>query len=365
MAVERNTSTTITIDGVTYVYFGGTNYLGLAHRTELMQAAEVAFRQFGFSAGASRLTSGETLLITDLERELAEFGQAESSIVLPAGYLSNFAVVDALDDQVDAWIVSPQAHGSIKSALQSSKKRVFTYEDDDLTWFREKYQLNQDTRLGVFAEPIDPLTGDCLDLHALLLRISPSDYLILDEAHSFGVLGTHGIGALEHYHMQPSQYLIRTGTFSKALGTYGGFVLAASDVIARVKQLSNSYKASTALASPVVAATRESIRLLQEDAESTVHRLQQNVRIVNGKLCELGFDNFRAHSTPIYHLSNSPSVNLLRQSLPNDGFYLPSVSNYFAGSCEIGLRWTLQSGHTNEQLGRLLTAIERHLQPVH
>ena len=101
MPIEANNSTSVTVDGVTYAYFGGTDYLGLAHRPELMRAAEKAFQSYGFSAGFSRLTSGESDLLLQLEDSLSEFARSEAALVLTAGYMSNFAVVDALDGVVE------------------------------------------------------------------------------------------------------------------------------------------------------------------------------------------------------------------------------------------------------------------------
>src|ERR1700677_3640700 len=100
MVIEANKSTTVTVDGIEYIYFGGTNYLGLAHRPELMQASARAFEKYGFSAGASRLTSGENDLMLQLEKELSDFANAESAVVLPAGFMSNAVVVDAIEDLV-------------------------------------------------------------------------------------------------------------------------------------------------------------------------------------------------------------------------------------------------------------------------
>src|SRR5262249_54662437 len=122
MVLIANHSTAVTIGGKEYLYFGGTNYLGMAHRRELIEATDRAFEAFGFSAGASRLTWGKNELLLSLEEEQAKFANAERSVVLPAGFLSNQVVVDALDEVIDIWVMSKQAHSSIQSALRLSRK---------------------------------------------------------------------------------------------------------------------------------------------------------------------------------------------------------------------------------------------------
>ncbi len=362
MIIQGNQSTSITIDGKDYVYFGGTNYLGIAHRAELWQAAEAAFKKFGFSSGASRLTSGETDLLLNLEKDLAAFVLSEASLVLPAGFMTNTAVVDALDEQVDFWIVQKSAHGSIKSALAQSRKVIAV--DQPFSTFIDRPSLLAGLglatcRLGIFAEPIDPLLGQLQDISALLTLLNDSDFLVLDEAHSIGVLGERGRGALEHFNIAAHPNVIRTGTFSKAFGAQGGFVIASTEIVELIKDRSGSFKLSTPLSPVACAAARESIRLVSQSPETTVRQLHANIHHTNQKLVERGFEQFASNCVPIYHLPDGPAIRQLRETLPGKGLYLPSVKSYFAGICKIGLRWTIQAGHTSEQLDLLLNSIAK------
>src|SRR5262249_43022815 len=157
--------------------------------------------------------------------------------------------------RVDAWVIDRQAHGSIKAALALSDKPKFTSDfrllDGDL---RERHHLSAGATLAVVAEPVDPMSGDLFDLSRLARSLSNHDYLVLDEARSLGGLGKSGKGALEHLGLQRlGSRLVRTGTFSKAIGSHGGYVLGASDVIADIKHLSGCYKSSTPLNPPACA----------------------------------------------------------------------------------------------------------------
>lgn len=365
MVIEANNSTTINLDGKEYIYFGGTNYLGMAHRSELWSAATAAFERYGFSAGASRLTSGESDLLIELEHDLAHFAKEEDSIVLPAGFMTNRAVVDAINDEVDYWIISKYAHGSIKSALAHTGKvlMVDAFLPAEATGDRRSLRGRlglPECRLGFFAEPIDPLLGWLQDIRALSHLVGDTDFLVLDEAHSFGVLGEHGRGALEHFNIPASNpRIIRTGTFSKALGSQGGFILASKQTAKLLKANSNSYKVSTPLSPVACAASLAGLRLLRDQPDSTIRQLRKNLGTVNEGLVEIGFGEFANNPVPIYHLPDSPKIAALREYLPKAGMYLPTVTSYFADFCEIGLRWTIQSGHSAQHLNQLLEAIAK------
>lgn len=357
MIVSQNRSTRIRVEGRECLYFGGTNYLGLAHRPEIIEAMNQAFATYGLSSGASRLTSGETELLISLETELADFASSESALVLGAGFMTNQAVVEALDDEIDGWLVSNLAHGSIKTALSQSLKPVTLYEAGREAEARES--IARDLRLGVFVEPIEPLTGSRANLDALANTLTPADILILDEAHSLGVLGTEGQGAAGCFDRSAGELkveLIRTGTLSKAFGCYGGIILGSSLFISRVKALSPCYKSSTSLPPPLCAAARQALLLVREKT-TTVTPLQANIRSLNHRLAELGIETYKNNSVPIYYLEDSPSVARLRDQLLDRGIYIPLVTSYFADYCHIGLRWTIQAGHSEDDLDFLVSQL--------
>lgn len=363
MPIEKNQSTIITIDGKQYRYFGGANYLGLAHRPELLQTATSAFRSYGFSSGASRLTSGENDLITKLEQNLAEFARAPAALALPTGYMANLAVIDAIDDLVDVWVIQEQSHGSrFRSAVNQSRSRVLVvdWSKEDRS-IRQRFDLPWGCKLGILVEVIDPLLGKLFDMRSLLRSSIESDFIVLDEAHSFGVIGDNGIGALEHFGLQGRERLIRTGTCSNALGTSGGYVLASDQIITQIMQRSDCYKMSSTISPVVCGATLEALRLMQEDFDGTIGKLRANVARMNQGLNKVGLNNYESNVVPIFCLRNSPAVSKLREALPECGIYAPSVTSYFESISEIGLRWTVQAGHGDEDLDLLMHIVAKHV----
>lgn len=365
MLILENNGVSVKIEGESYLYFGGTNYLGLAHRPELLEAANSAFRQYGFSAGASRLTSGESAVLLALEKRIAQFSGCESALILPSGYISNFAVVDAIEDQVDAWVLQKNAHRSILAAIAQSKKMVYLLDEGDgdntiqiagrSIQYPSFKTCPERFRKGYFLEPIDAMTGSVTDPRPIFEEMSSNDYLVLDEAHSLGVLGNSGKGARELFGLAAASNLIRTGTFSKAFGTQGGFVLGSGDLIGRIIERSGAYRSSTPLSPVIAAATMESLRLLVESPETTIHKLQSNMQIMRKTISRLNLSS-NPH-VPIFHVSGLESLPAIQTTLREKRIFVPQVGSYFAGATKIGLRWTIQANHTKEHMDLLSKTI--------
>lgn len=356
--LSANYSTRIKIASKEYLYFGGTNYLGLAQRPELLEASAEAFRRFGFSSGASRLTSGENDLLLQLEEDLAAFAGAEAALVLPAGFMANQALVEGIDDDVDAWLICEHAHASIKAAVNQSRKKVISKDwknAAELARLRSAIGLSAGARLAVILEPVAALDGQLVDLASLPAALEKDDLLILDEAQSFAVLGAHGIGAVEHFNVfSEMKRIVRTGTFSKAVGTYGGFILAPAQVVEKVRRNSLSFRGSTSLPPLICAATLESLRLISCKPESNLNKLKDNLRFLNQELISSGFKSCAHVDVPIFYLEYSDETACIQSSLAEHEIYFPSMSAYFPGTQNVGLRWTIQAGHSPDDLSRLL-----------
>ncbi len=361
LTIEENRGTSVTLDGQQYTYFGGTNYLGLAQRPELLAAGTEAFGKYGFSSSASRLTSGESSLLLELETSLADFAQYESALVLPAGFLSNLAVVDGLADLVDAWMIQPHAHSSIRSALATSGKPIHTMASahgvDNGVLSRDA-AADPGQRLGIFLEPINPLTGELTDVSAVAAAAPAGSYIIMDEAHSFAVLGTTGGGAAQHFNLE-KKHLIATGTFSKALGAYGGFVLASAEIIAMIKEKSGCYRGSTPLSPVVCAAALAALQLVKTDRAGTIDALRANISAVNKRLQQSGMR--KDTPIPIFYLLNPAELPALEEELRAAHICVPVVGTYFKAACDLAFRWTIHATHQPAEIERFLNLVEPHI----
>lgn len=362
MIVSGNRSTEIEIDGRKLIYFGGTNYLGMAHRKELLDAVNSAFERFGLSAGASRVTSGEHEFLTDLEREIASYCNAEAAIVMPAGFMANTAAAESIEEEVDAWLVDERAHASILQAVLKTGKEIIVYQTQLLDRaFRERVGRAKG-RIGVFCETVNILTGQVTDIERIVNFIAPDDLLIVDEAHSLGVLGDTGGGIVKMYpRLRWPANLIRTGTFSKAFGSFGGFAVGSRSIIEQFHARAPSLKGSTPLPPVLCAASLKSLELAKTE-RSLFEQLRGNIDLVNRRLVELGFDNFKDHRVPIFCLPNSEALQAIQADLKESRLFIPSMAKYtIAPGVEIGLRWTVQSGHTKEHLDELFAVLDKQL----
>ncbi len=378
MILSANSSTHIKTGGKSYLYFGGTNYLSLAQRPELLKAANEAFATYGFSSGASRLTSGENELLLELEDNLKSFAEFEAAIVLPAGFMSNQVVAESIAGDCDAFISYRNAHASIKAAIAQTKKPVYYIDDfapakgaSDLLYspstLRKHFSLSPKSVLAFFCESLDALTGNLNPIAELLALSKDGDLIVLDEAQTFGVLGKHGRGLLETLEMKGPNFeaqerLIVTGTFSKAIGTYGGFVLASKELAEKIRSESISYRGSTTLPPLICAASSESLRLIKNEAKSNLELLKQNIEFLNKVLFAAAFFDQAAltKSTPIYFLEGFKNPEAFRNSLEKAGIYIPSIRNYFKEMALPGLRWTIQARHSKEDLLRLAACLRKN-----
>lgn len=359
-ALSGNRATHVSIAGKEYLYFGGSNYLGLAHRPELLEEAISAFETYGLSSGASRLTSGENELLLRLEKELSAWSASESALVLPAGFMSNQAVLEGVDGDVDVWIIKKNAHASIQQAIKLTRKPVVLDEaPEDEKPLHERLGVDASKRLGVFLEEVDPLTGRLLNTENTICKLRDQDIVIVDEAHSFGVIGENGRGSFEHYALDHAANLIRTGTFSKAFGTYGGFVLSSRAISESIKSKSLCFKGSTSLPPLVCAATLASLNLIQDKEAALLESLRKNIQHLFEGLRSLNFEPVNSPEMPIFYLNASEATDRCLKLLPDESISIPQVGSYFAGSGSIGMRWTLQAGHSIEDLDKLLGVLQR------
>jgi 8-amino-7-oxononanoate synthase len=359
--IEGNLGTRVMLDGQPFIYFGGTNYLSMAHRSQLLEAGKSAFSKYGFSCSASRLTSGENDLLLELESYLARFAEFEAALVLPAGFLSNLAVVDALDDLVDGWLIQPHAHSSIRSALATSSKPIhITSHDAPPAGPVPGLEpgLEPGLKLGIFLEPINPLTGELTDVPAIAKAAPAGSFIIMDEAHSFAVLGTSGGGAAQHFNLDKTR-LISTGTFSKAIGAYGGFVMASREIIELIKEKSGSYRGSTPLSPVVCAAALAALHVIAEDRATTIDALRLNVDAVNQRLRRPGLE--KDSPVPIFYVLNPLELPALEEKLRASKIFVPVVGSYFKAACDLAFRWTIHATHKPDEIEQLLSLVEKHL----
>ncbi|WP_434096128.1 8-amino-7-oxononanoate synthase [Streptosporangium roseum] len=243
------------------------DYLGLARDGRLVEAATAATRAWGTGSTGSRLVTGSTALHAELEARLRAFTQAGGALVFSSGYLANLAAVTALGR--DALVVSEAGnHASIVDACRLSRSRVVVTPHKDVAAVEKALAGRDEEHAVVVTDAVFSVDGDLAplaELHAAAVR--QGALLIVDEAHAIGVIGPHGQGAVHAAGLAAEPDVVRTITLSKSLGSQGGAVLGAPEVIETLIDTGRSFIFDTGLAPGSVAAALAAVDILQNQPE--------------------------------------------------------------------------------------------------
>jgi len=256
------------IGGRDYLNFSSYNYLGLSGHPEVAQAAKSAIDRYGTSVSASRLVSGERPLHRELERELAQAYGTEDAIVLVSGHATNVTVIGHLFGARDLILHDELVHNSILQGIQLSgaKRLPFPHNDWSALDALLATQRRQFERVLVVLEGIYSMDGDFPDLPRFVeLKRKHRTFLMVDEAHSFGVMGRSGLGIREHFGLKAGDVDIWMGTLSKALASCGGYIAGESALVEHLKFLAPGFLYSVGMAPPVAAAALAALRRLRAE----------------------------------------------------------------------------------------------------
>lgn len=342
-----------------WIDFASNDYLGLARDPRVFRAAAATARRFGWGSGASRLITGTTREHQALEGDVAVWQDAPAALVFSSGYMANLSVLTALAR--GAAVFSDAAnHASLIDACRFARCRVTVYphgDADALERLLRRFRRRAPGRAcwivtdGVFS--VDGKTAPLARLAALADRYGAR--LHVDEAHAIGVLGREGRGLADESGIA-GRIDVRMGTFSKALGSYGAFVVGERSVIDLLYNTARPFIFTTALPAPLCAATREALRILRRE-EWRRARLRANAALIRTGLRALGW-NVAEGEMPIVSVRVGTPRKLMRVSriLDRAGIRVgalrpPTVP---AGAC--CFRVSVSAVHTGKDVEKLLAA---------
>jgi 8-amino-7-oxononanoate synthase len=272
--------------------FASYDYLGLNGHPEVAEAAKAAIDRYGTSVSASRIVSGERPLHGELERALAEVYGAEDCLALVSGHATNVTVIGTLVGPEDAVVYDELAHNSIiQGALLSRAQRLpFAHNDAaDLDAILGR-AARAGRRLLVVVEGHYSMDGDAPDLAKMLTIVRRHGaYLMVDEAHSLGVLGRTGRGIFEEQGVDPGEVDLWMGTLSKTLSACGGYVAGAKSLIDHLRGAAPGFIYSVGMSPPVAAAALAALKLMQTEPER-VDRLRANAQLFQETARAAGLD---------------------------------------------------------------------------
>lgn len=263
-------------NGKKYSYFAGNNYLGLANHPDIKKAAIQSIKKYGVNFSASRQTTGTADIHLALERNLASFKEKQDAVIFASGYLGNRILLDILKGKYSSVFIDELAHPSIVESIPKDITAIHYYEHcspDHLG------KLLNDLRSGtplIITDGVFALTGEIAPLDKIYPLVEKhKGILVVDDAHSTGILGETGKGTPEHFRLPDSGSIFQSETMSKALGSYGGFITGNNELTSSIREKSAIYQASTALPPPLVAAGLASLKIIQANPEIRVRLLEK------------------------------------------------------------------------------------------
>lgn len=359
LILKSSVSNYITLDNKSYSYFGGNNYLGLANHPEVIRAVVNATEKYGVNFSASRQTTGTSELHLELEKLLSAFNKQEASVVFASGYMGNRILLQALRDQYSAIFLDELSHPSIVDGVPADVSCLFKYDHCNPEHLESLLKKNANFRPLIVTDGVFALTGEIAPLDKIhLLAEKYNAIVVIDEAHTTGILGHMGRGTAEYFHLDGAANIYQSGTMSKALGAYGGFISANEEIISSIREKSSLYIASTALPPPIVSAGCSAIKIIQQHPELRL-KLIENANHIRQKIKILDFST-TSDPTPIIPLFFSSEENAIDLSayLKENSIIVPYVK-YPLKIDKFIVRITASAIHTEDQIDNLLEVLKK------
>jgi 8-amino-7-oxononanoate synthase len=349
--------------GRTLLNFSSNDYLNLAADPRLARAAARAARRYGCGAGASPLVSGHLPPLRALERALARWEGTEAALVFGSGFAANLAVVGSLAGRGDAVFSDELNHASLIDGCRLSRAAVDVYRHGDADHLHDLLLRARGARRRlIVSDSVFSMDGDLAPLADLADLARRHDaLLVFDEAHATGVLGARGRGLSESLPadgLDPGR-LIKVGTLSKALGSQGGFVCGPRVLIDWLVNHARPYIFSTALAPPAAAAARRAVALVAAEPQRRRHLLDLAGRL-RERLTAAGWPESRSQCQIVpLPVGDARAAVALSARLQEQGLLVPAIRPPSVPPGTARLRVSLTAGNTEEDVDRLVTALEQ------
>ncbi|MBA3623329.1 MAG: 8-amino-7-oxononanoate synthase [Methylibium sp.] len=349
-------------DGLTRLAFASNDYLGLARHPALIEAAQQAAERYGVGATASPLVCGHSPAHAALEDELARFVGLPRGLYFYAGYAANTGIIPALVERGDALLSDALNHACLIDGARLSRADVQVYPHKDMTALERALITARGARRRlVVTDAVFSMDGDLAPLPELLALCERFDaWLLIDDAHGFGVLGEGGRGSLSHWGLRAGampERLIYMATLGKAAGVAGAFVAGPEPVIEWLMQKSRTYMFATGAPAMVAEALRASLRVI----ESEGWRREQLLRLGERLRAGLAGLPWRApvSGTPIQPLLLGDNVLALAvmAALETQGIWVPAIRPPTVPQGSARLRISLSALHSADDVDRLCAAL--------
>jgi 8-amino-7-oxononanoate synthase len=346
-----------------FVSFANYDYLGIAGHPAIKAAASTALDTLGVGALGSRLVGGERSTHHVFEESLAQFLGVESVLTLVSGYLTNVTTISHVMNTHDAIFLDELSHNSIICGAKgtSATTIVFRHNDLDHLDFLLREKRGTYRHVLIIAEALYSMDGDIVDLPRLVdIKERHKAWVLIDEAHSIGVLGQDGRGLCEYAGVDPAQIDLIIGTLSKTLASCGGFVGGKTAVIDWLRYTLPGFVFSVGLSPVIVAAAHTALQVVKKE-NWRIERLRRNAELFVELAREAGLDTGPAIGRGVVPILFSDSHETLAASrhLMNHGYYVPPIIQIGVPKNQPRLRFFLSAAHKSEEIRGVINLLAR------
>ncbi len=363
--IESGQDTEVIIDGQRVLMFGSNSYLGLTSHPKIKEASKKAIDKYGTGCAGSRFLNGTLDIHIELEQRLAKYVGKEASVLFSTGFQVNLGVLSCITGRNDYLILDEYDHASLIDGSRLSFSRVIKYAHNDMADLRRKLSiLPEDAVKLIVVDGIFSMEGDIVKLPEIVeLAEEFGANIMVDDAHSLGVIGKQGAGTASHFNLTEDVDLIM-GTFSKSLASLGGFIAADFATIDYLKHRARSLMFSASMPPGAVASVIAALDIIESEPER-IAKLWDNTNYARKLLIDEGFDLGPTESPilPIYVRDNEKTF-LVTKYLQNSGVFVNPVVSPAVPSDSSLLRFSLMATHTFAQIEEAIDKINKVFKEV-
>ena len=358
--IESDQDTVVSIGGKKVLMFGSNSYLGLTNHPRIKEAAKKAIDKYGTGCAGSRFLNGTLDIHIELENRLAKLVQKEGALCYSTGFQVNLGVVSVLTGRRDYLLLDELDHASIIEGSRLSFSKVLKYAHNDMKMLEYKLKrCTHDSIKLIVVDGIFSMEGDIVDLPQVVkLAEKFNATIMIDDAHSLGVLGKNGTGTASHFGLTDKVDLIM-GTFSKSFASLGGFIASDKETINFIKHNSRSLIFSASMTPASAASVLTALDIMASEPE----RIQNLWNVTNHALKgfkSMGFDTGKSES-PIIPLFIRDDIKALKltQILLSEGIFVNPVVSPAVPKEDSLIRFSLMATHTISQVDEAVEKITK------
>lgn len=363
--IESGQDTEVMIDNKRVLMFGSNSYLGLTNHPKIKEASKKAIDKYGTGCAGSRFLNGTLDIHIELENRLAQYVHKEAAVLFSTGFQVNLGVLSSITGRNDYLILDEYDHASLIDGSRLSFSKVIKYAHNDMDDLQRKLSILPEEAVKLIAvDGIFSMEGDIVKLPEIVqIANQYGANIMVDDAHSLGVIGHKGAGTASHFGLTEDVDLIM-GTFSKSLASLGGFIASDAETIDYLKHRARALMFSASMTPGSVASVIAALDIIESEPER-ITKLWDNTHYAMKLLLEEGFDLGPTESPilPIYVRDNHKTF-LVTKFLQNEGIFVNPVVSPAVPSDSSLLRFSLMATHTFDQIDEAIEKIAKAFKEV-